>query len=91
MATFSVNVPDDKVQLIGEAFCQQSNFQPVSSTGEGLDVVNTPLVGQELLDAQIEFARQACIRYINATVRAHLNWKATQEQPPIPDKPVDLT
>lgn len=79
MATFSVNVPDDQVQLIGEAFAQQFSFD-----------VGT-LQGQELLDAEIEFARQSCMKYIITIVRAHLEWKDQQTQPPVPDNPVNLT
>lgn len=83
MTTFSITVPDDEVQLIAEAFAQQFRMEtPLGDNDE-------PLTGQELLDAQTEFARQQCIVYITGIVRLHLTWEQGQQNS-IPAQPVNL-
>jgi hypothetical protein len=85
MATFQVEVPDDQVQLIGEAFQQQYN-DPTPTDEDG-----KALTGRALVGAQIEATRQHVMSYINDIVRAHLVWQHQQTQPEIPDTPVVMS
>lgn len=85
MATFQVEVPDDQVQLIGEAF-QQQYSDPAPTDADGNDLTGAALIG-----AQVENARQHVMSYINDIVRAHLVWQHQQTQPDIPDNPVVMS
>lgn len=92
MAKFEIEVPDDQVQLIGEAFAQQFSMEPpVTVTGEGEDETRTPVTGQALVDAQVEFARQKVVEIIQLRVRDYLVWQHQQKQPEITDTPLNLT
>lgn len=84
MATFSITVPDDKVELIANAFAYQ--FQPTPP----VDDAGNPLTGQALIDWRIEFARQQCMVFINGVVRNYAVWEQAQQIAPLPDVLVSL-
>lgn len=79
MATLVIQVPDDKVQLIGEAF---ANYFAMPTPLDKQDPPK-PLTGQQLSKAQVEFARQKLIEHVNRIVHEHL----VSQQPVIPIVP----
>jgi hypothetical protein len=76
MATFSIEVPDDQVELIVDSFAQQYNMDSSDEAD---------------LEAKVEFSRQQVMSYINDVVRGHLAWQHEQAKPEIPEVAVDLT
>lgn len=88
MTTFAINVPDNEIALIAEAFANQNGFDiPGGAKPEGFD----EMTDDQQLNAKVEFARQTMINFINDTVRAYKRWQALQTHEADQTPPVNIS
>lgn len=79
MATFSMDVPDDQVELIGEAFADTYGYK------EEVD-------GEPNDQTKLAFARQCVIDFVGEVVKAwHTNKVIEEARNSIPDEVIDLS